>query len=118
MKAILTIYLSILSFANYALFKDDTSKPFGEKRVEKILEQEQKNLLETEKNNISIYNKFARSVVNVSNIKLARTGWFMDYHTSEVPTGAGSGFVWDREGHIVTNYNFCSYLPPEQKYFT
>ena len=23
----------------------------------------------------------------------------------EVPQGSGSGFVWDREGHIVTNYH-------------
>jgi len=25
--------------------------------------------------------------------------------TSEYPLGAGSGFVWDRDGHIVTNYH-------------
>lgn len=23
----------------------------------------------------------------------------------EVPQGSGSGFVWDKEGHIVTNYH-------------
>ena len=23
----------------------------------------------------------------------------------EVPQGSGSGFVWDRDGHIVTNYH-------------
>ena len=23
----------------------------------------------------------------------------------EVPAGTGSGFVWDREGHIITNYH-------------
>lgn len=23
----------------------------------------------------------------------------------EIPRGAGSGFVWDRDGHIVTNYH-------------
>ncbi len=23
----------------------------------------------------------------------------------QVPQGAGSGFVWDRQGHIVTNYH-------------
>merc|ERR1719231_1730846 len=25
--------------------------------------------------------------------------------TSEVPVDAGSGFIWDEEGHIVTNYH-------------
>src|SRR5690606_4866520 len=24
---------------------------------------------------------------------------------TEVPAGAGSGFLWDKEGHIVTNYH-------------
>lgn len=23
----------------------------------------------------------------------------------EVPQGSGSGFVWDKQGHIVTNYH-------------
>lgn len=23
----------------------------------------------------------------------------------EIPQGAGSGFLWDREGHVVTNYH-------------
>jgi len=23
----------------------------------------------------------------------------------EVPQGSGSGFVWDKDGHIVTNYH-------------
>ena len=24
---------------------------------------------------------------------------------SEVPQGSGSGFVWDRDGHVVTNFH-------------
>jgi S1-C subfamily serine protease len=23
----------------------------------------------------------------------------------EIPQGAGSGFLWDEEGHVVTNYH-------------
>src|SRR5690606_4742860 len=40
--------------------------------------------------------------VNVSNIKLARNLFHGDV---EIPQGAGSGFVWDKKGHIVTNYH-------------
>lgn len=61
-----------------------------------------KILLEDEKNSIDIYKKTVASVVNVSNIKLARD-WA--YGNVEIPTGAGSGFVWDQEGRIVTNYH-------------
>lgn len=41
-------------------------------------------------------------MVNVSNIKRAQN-W--RYGTIDVPKGSGSGFVWDSEGHIVTNYH-------------
>lgn len=68
----------------------------------KQLRVERKNLLESEKNTISVYDNIADSVVFVQNIQLART-WF--YGTVEIPRGAGSGFVWDKQGHIITNYH-------------
>ncbi|MBP5297035.1 MAG: trypsin-like peptidase domain-containing protein [Bacteriovoracaceae bacterium] len=60
-------------------------------------------LLPFEQNNIKIFQENAASVVNVQNIKLGHTWW--DYQPIEVPQGAGSGFVWDQDGHIVTNYH-------------
>ncbi len=59
-----------------------------------------------EKNTISIYKKNDGSVVNITGIKLARTFW--DYSPVEVPAGTGSGFVWDTNGHIVTNFHVVS----------
>lgn len=61
-------------------------------------------LLESERNTISVFKNSADSVVNVSNIQIARRGLF-DFDPMEVPAGAGSGFVWDDQGHIVTNYH-------------
>jgi S1-C subfamily serine protease len=60
------------------------------------------DLLEREKRLIQIFKNTAPSVVNVSNIQV-RQSFF--YDAVEVPAGAGSGFVWDQEGHIVTNYH-------------
>lgn len=60
------------------------------------------DLLSVETKTIEIYRKVVPSTVNVSNIKLARN--FL-YGEVEVPQGAGSGFVWDQAGHIVTNYH-------------
>lgn len=57
-------------------------------------------LLEVENKTIEIYRKATPSTVNVSNIKLARNAVYGDV---EVPQGAGSGWVWDDKGHIVTN---------------
>jgi S1-C subfamily serine protease len=60
------------------------------------------NLLQVETKTIEIYRKVVPSTVNVSNIKLGRNFY---YGEIEVPQGAGSGFVWDDQGHIVTNYH-------------
>ncbi len=59
-------------------------------------------LLEVEQKTIGLYREILPSVVNVSNIKIAR---HLLYGTVEVPQGAGSGFVWDNQGHIVTNFH-------------
>jgi S1-C subfamily serine protease len=59
-------------------------------------------LLPVETKTIEIYRKAVPATVNVSNIKLARNFFYGDV---EVPQGAGSGFVWDEEGHIITNYH-------------
>lgn len=60
------------------------------------------DLLPVETKTIEIYRKVVPSTVNVSNIALARN--FFNGEV-EVPQGAGSGFVWDDQGHIVTNYH-------------
>ncbi len=59
--------------------------------------------LALEKRIIDIYQKNVPSVVNVANIKIAKNLWYGD--EVEIPQGAGTGFVWDLEGHIVTNYH-------------
>ncbi len=70
----------------------------------KTLQKDAENFLEDEKNSISVFQKTVDSVVNVSNIKKARRGFF-DMDPTEVEAGVGSGFVWDKIGHIVTNFH-------------
>lgn len=60
------------------------------------------DLLPVETKTIEIYRKAVPSTVNVSNIKLARNFF---YGEVEIPQGAGSGFVWDENGHIITNFH-------------
>lgn len=59
-------------------------------------------LLEVEQKTIQLYRTAVPSTVNVSNIRVARN---MFYGEVEVPQGAGSGFVFDTNGHIITNYH-------------
>ncbi len=54
-----------------------------------------------EQTNINVYKKVLPSVVNIT----SRTVQF-DFFYGEVPQeGQGSGFIIDREGHILTNYH-------------
>lgn len=51
---------------------------------------------------VSIFQTNTKSVVNVTNLVQGRTGGF-DF--AEIPVGTGSGFVWDRAGHVITNFH-------------
>ncbi len=60
------------------------------------------DLLESEKRLTQVYKNTVPSVVNVANIKFADSFF---YGKVEVPQGTGTGFVWDKKGHIVTNFH-------------
>ncbi len=60
------------------------------------------DLTEEEKRTIHIYHSVVPSVVNVSNIKVADSFF---YGKVEVPQGTGSGFIWNEDGYIVTNFH-------------
>jgi S1-C subfamily serine protease len=58
---------------------------------------------EDERNTISVFREAAPSTVYVTQTRVV-----MDYlagTAEEVPSGSGSGFVWDADGHIVTNFH-------------
>ena len=59
-------------------------------------------LTEDERNTIDIVKKSKNSVVFITNIQLVRDFFF---NQEQVPRGSGSGFLWDDQGHIVTNYH-------------
>ena len=92
MKKILFIALLVLNLNDLAYAQATT------------LKKDNVNFLEDEKNSIAVFQNTVDSVVNVSNIQKARRSFF-DLDPTEVEAGVGSGFVWDKTGHIVTNYH-------------
>jgi S1-C subfamily serine protease len=62
------------------------------------------DLAPIEKMNIDIYEQVSPSLVQVTNLALRGRGFF-GLDVQQVPEGLGSGFVWDEDGHIVTNYH-------------
>ena len=59
-----------------------------------------KELDPDERNNIRVYNAANRSVVNITT-EAEVAGFFGD----DTSTGSGSGFVIDKQGHILTNFH-------------
>ncbi len=56
--------------------------------------------------NARVYNEGAPSTVEITNMQLVRgRDRFGDVREGVAPAGTGSGYVWDKEGHIVTNFH-------------
>ncbi len=96
LKFMIILISSLFMFHSHALFEID----------------ENKALLQSEKNTISIFETNVNSVVHISNIRKVRRGsarGFFFFHrpsrSKERIEGEGTGFVWDKNGHIVTNYH-------------
>ena len=108
MKKLLALFLlfsfSLLTGAAFAPhMKTFAQTSVAHAQKPEPVQEERSWLLQDEKNSIDIFNRLADSVVNVNNTTLVRNFFSADVH--EVPTGAGSGFVWDQQGHIVTNFH-------------
>jgi len=56
-----------------------------------------------ERRDIDVFRRASRSVVFITNY--TRQVDFFSFDAVETPSGTGSGFVWDTEGHIVTNFH-------------
>jgi S1-C subfamily serine protease len=79
------------------------AKPASVPAPAEAREQALAKLTEDERNTIEIVRRNKNSVVYITNIQLVRDFWYGS--EEKMPRGSGSGFVWDDQGHIVTNYH-------------
>ncbi|MEM1214206.1 MAG: trypsin-like peptidase domain-containing protein [Bacteroidota bacterium] len=56
-----------------------------------------------EEHSIRLFEQAAPSVCYITTSELRRS--YYSRNIQEIPSGSGSGFVWDNAGHIVTNYH-------------
>lgn len=61
------------------------------------------DLAADEKATIDLFKEASPSVVYITTLAVQRDRFTLDLH--QIPQGTGSGFVWDTEGHVVTNYH-------------
>ncbi len=60
-------------------------------------------LSSSERATIQLFENAAPSVCFITTTNLRRD--FLSRNVMEIPRGTGSGFVWDGDGHIITNYH-------------
>ncbi|MCA9185692.1 MAG: trypsin-like peptidase domain-containing protein, partial [Planctomycetales bacterium] len=61
------------------------------------------NMSQEELSTIDLFRRCSPSVVFINSSAVRRNGFSLD--ATEIPTGTGSGFIWDDKGHIVTNFH-------------
>ena len=72
--------------------------------ISKPLPTEWENdLMQDERNNIEVFQSVSPSVVHISISSIRVDRFFLSVY--EMHEGMGTGFVWDKQGHIVTNHH-------------
>ncbi len=66
-------------------------------------EKARAELLPEEKATVEIFEKAAPAVAFIKNAALKWSWYSQDIY--EIPQGVGSGFVWDLDGHVITNFH-------------
>ncbi len=99
-KKLIPIVIVIL-LAWYFLGRSE--RPFGSKVGLRPVTPAPGELGSDERSTIEVFKMASPSVVFITNKQLKRD--FFSLNVMEIPQGSGSGFVWDDNGHVITNFH-------------
>jgi S1-C subfamily serine protease len=108
MRVLRPVVFAVLIAAAFLYFTSRRSSqlrppdwPSNPSQVELTEASSNESLDPEEQNNVSVYRKNIQSVVNITSRAVA-----FDFFYGMVPQeGQGSGFILDKQGHILTNYH-------------
>ncbi|CAF2069580.1 hypothetical protein Bca4012_087312 [Brassica carinata] len=109
------IFGSSLALASSLLASNQQSFPVESAIALEQLKEKEEELEDEEERNVNLFQKTSASVVYIEDIELPKTS--SDESNVEENAkieGTGSGFVWDKLGHIVTNYHVIAKLATDQ----
>ena len=92
----------LLFFGFWLLFQPLERNIFDKKAVPRAVTA-RGDLAQDEQNTIELFRAVSPSVVYITTIALRRN--LFSLNAVEIPQGTGSGFVWDENGRVVTNYH-------------
>ena len=61
------------------------------------------SLAEDEQNNITVFKAASPAAVNITTLESGYS--LFSPNVTQVPRGTGTGFIWDEQGHVVTNFH-------------
>lgn len=104
------LYILLIGFgfaigtsANFLNSNPDKTDSVDETHIQPVDESMAEDLTSEEIKTINLFDNAVESVVYITTSTIQRDYW--SRNEMEVPSGSGSGFIWDSEGHIVTNYH-------------
>ena len=99
------LVLVVSSGAGLVFFKDSwvrSASLFDPRAVPRAVNP-RGELLSDEKSTINLFRQASPSVVNITAIGVERDLFTLNLY--QIPQGTGSGFVWDTNGDIITNFH-------------
>jgi len=83
--------------------KDDNAEKIGLKKGMRNTADDAVRYSNEEEATIALFEDAAPSVTFITTSNLRSNYWTRN--VTEIPRGTGSGFVWDKKGHIITNFH-------------
>jgi S1-C subfamily serine protease len=114
MKPSVLFLIVALSAGGYYFFKMKSEPasallPEQKPNFEKSLPAKKDNIapvtrvFDSEEATIKLFENASQSVCFITTLNVRQN--YFNRNEEEIPSGTGSGFVWDKSGHIITNYH-------------
>lgn len=97
------LVIILLVFAGWLLYRQWGPRLFFRPTGEPRAVAARGELADFEKTSINIFQTVSPSVVYITTLSQQLN--FFTLNVQEVPEGTGSGFIWDKAGHVVTNFH-------------
>ena len=89
--------------AVWLLVRPEQPSPLLDPKAEARAVEPRGDLTSDETSTIRVFREVSPSMAYITSTQLGRT--LFGANVFEIPSGTGSGFVYDRDGHIVTNFH-------------